>query len=89
MASLTLAVGNLSVTYTVADAQAVIALTRYIRVYGGPLDGTNPEKLEWVMADLVRHIADAGTAGAMDEAIVAAREAVLRDNAQYRFTRGG
>lgn len=66
MASLTLAVGSLSVRYTIADAQAVIGLTRYIRTYGGPQAGTNQAKLLWVLRQVGRYMMEVSAGGVQE-----------------------
>lgn len=47
MASLTVTVGNVSASVTGTDANAAALISDYIEASGGPVTGTNEEKLTW------------------------------------------
>lgn len=56
MASITITVGPITATKTAGDAAAQAILADYIAAYNGPVNGTNQQKLDWIVTDLVRHI---------------------------------
>ena len=56
MANLTLSVGPVSTTKTVDTTKALVVIDGYIAAYDGPTGGTNQQKVDWLLIDLMRHI---------------------------------
>lgn len=68
MASISITVGSWTGSVTGTDVKAQEVLTYFLRETGGPVDGTNQEKIDWVahrlreyivMTALVRKLHDA------------------------------
>ncbi len=55
MATLSLTVGPVTATRTVATATAMTSIGNYLAAYGGPVAGTNQEKLDWYFDHLIAH----------------------------------
>ncbi len=56
MAVLSLTVGPVTATRTINTATAMTSIGNYLLVYGGPVEDTNQEKLDWLLDHLVAHI---------------------------------
>lgn len=83
MASITITVGPLTATKTAGDAAAQAILNDYIVAYNGPVNGTNQQKLDWIVTDLVRHIREVAN-GASVKAAKDAAEATAVQTASTR-----
>ncbi len=55
MATLSLTVGPVTATRTVTTATAMTSIGNYLLAYGGPVAGTNQEKLDWYFDHLIAH----------------------------------
>lgn len=83
MASITITVGPVTATKTAGDAAAQAILADYIAAYSGPVNGTNQQKLDWIVTDLVRHIREVAN-GASIKAAKDAAEATATQTVNTR-----
>lgn len=83
MASITIAVGPITGTKSAGDAAAQALINDYITAYNGPVGGTNQQKMDWFVADLVRHIREVAN-GASIKAARDAAEATATQTANTR-----
>lgn len=83
MASITITVGQVTATKNAGDAAAANILADYVAAYGGPVNGTNQQKLDWIVTDLVRHIREVAN-GASVKAAKDAAEATAVQTASTR-----
>ena len=58
MGQLRIAVGPVVAALDFNDTSGAEIINGYIAAYGGPVDGTNQEKLTWFVAHLGRHVRD-------------------------------
>jgi hypothetical protein len=58
MAELRLTIGPKVATVTASDQNAQDVLSEYLVVKGGPVGGTDQEKMDWLVADLVSYLKD-------------------------------
>lgn len=77
MATLSPTVGPVTATRTVATATAMTSIGNYLLAYGGPVTGTNQEKVDWLLDHLVAHIREVSIGYKRRMAEQAAKEAVV------------
>ncbi len=68
---------------TGSDAAAQEVLNHYIAAKGGPVNGTNKQKLDWIAASLKKIVVDTATDYRRNQAADEARQAV--DDAPSEF----
>lgn len=56
MGQLTVTVGPVTGTKTFNDTTGTVILDDYIAAYDGPVDGTNQQKLDWIVNHLANHV---------------------------------
>lgn len=80
MANFTLTVGSLSTTNTVDTTKAMAIIGNYITAYDGPVNGTNQQKIDWLLDHLQGHIRE--TAIGYNRRIAAAAAAAAAEQAE-------
>ncbi len=75
MATLSVSAGALTATRTTSNTNALVIINAYIKANNGPVGGTNQEKLEWYIDDLVKHTLSIANARDLQESVEAARVA--------------
>ena len=78
MAAITITVGPLTATRSAGDVAAQAILNDYITAYSGPVNGTNQQKLDWIVGDLVRHIRETANGASVKVARDAAEAAAAQ-----------
>lgn len=56
MASITITVGPITATKTTTDATAQALLNDFIAAYAGPVNGTNQQKADWFVTQVVKYV---------------------------------
>jgi hypothetical protein len=55
MATLSLTIGPVTATREIVTATALTSINNYLAAYGGPMNGTNQQKVDWYFDHLIAH----------------------------------
>lgn len=58
MGKLLIDVGQLTSSKQIANAKAVVIVNGFVEAQGGPIDGTQQEKLDWFIDRVAEHVRD-------------------------------
>lgn len=83
MATLTLAVSTLTSSVTASDAKAAEVLSLVVQHFNGPVDGTNQEKLDFVVEQIVAWLNHTAQDQHVTNSMNDARETALTEDKSF------